>query len=263
MPERTAALPRAVQSGNLFQVPKVSRVAQYIYQKVIRRKPVPYQPSPKHPEYMLCFVEEELECGHTVTIHPHQNERLVARTRNCHECSGWFGGLKLPKKPTESVKKTVRSLKQSGYASGPVLGFACLCFVGFTCLSLWLAKHQTANTYRYAAPTDRFQILKRFPGGLNYQLRWIHSENGVTSTRFIHAHFCEGYIPPFSAGETLSYLAYQDVGSCWFIQGNTLGYDFELGPDGHDSLAPNCHEGSKGYVECEPVINEAIFPEEK
>src|SRR6185437_5712119 len=47
---------------------KISRVAHYIYQKVVRRKAIPYQPSPKNPKYLLCYVEEELECGHKLTI---------------------------------------------------------------------------------------------------------------------------------------------------------------------------------------------------
>jgi hypothetical protein len=151
--------------------------------------------------------------------------------------------------------------------AGSIFDWRVLYFAGSVCvicaaILLWHGRQQDQNTFRYYAPADKFQILKRFPDGFNYQFRWIHTENGTVSKRFIHAHFCEGFMPPFSAGETLTYLAYRDVGSCFLIQGQGLGYDFELDSRGHDSLAPNCHEGSRGYVECEPVLNEAVFTEE-
>ena len=39
-----------------------------VYQRVVRRTPVPFQPNAKNPKYLLCYVREELECGHTIDI---------------------------------------------------------------------------------------------------------------------------------------------------------------------------------------------------
>jgi hypothetical protein len=131
------------------------------------------------------------------------------------------------------------------------------------------AEHKhNSRTYRYFAPAngvagDKFQIWTRFPDGFNYRLRRLHyDESGrLTSKKWVHGKFCPGFMPPFSAGETLTRLEYEDLGSCWFIEADGLGYDFELDKSGHDSLSPNCHEASP-IVLCNPVLNEATFPEE-
>lgn len=53
--------------------------------KVIHRKPVPFQVSENAPNYLLCYVVETLECGHTVTTYP-QVDPLIAVRRDCKDC---------------------------------------------------------------------------------------------------------------------------------------------------------------------------------
>lgn len=68
-------------------------------QKVVRRRPVPHQPDPKgNPAYILVYIEETLECGHTLDVFPGELEPLIARRRSCHQCAGWNGALKLSKR---------------------------------------------------------------------------------------------------------------------------------------------------------------------
>jgi hypothetical protein len=69
---------------------------------VIERKPVPFMPYPKNPEYLLAYCTETLECGHKFDFYP-QADKLIARRRNCPEC------VALPKKkPAQSVRALVR-----------------------------------------------------------------------------------------------------------------------------------------------------------
>src|SRR6185312_14875714 len=139
---------------------KISRVAHYIYQKVVRRKAIPYQPSPKNPKYLLCYVEEELECGHKLTIYPNDGETLTARKRNCHECSSWFGGLKLlpGKKANASILRSYERIKkQAGKSIWPLV-FAALAFCAFV-----LIAHPWAKTRVYCSsctPQTSFRVLK-------------------------------------------------------------------------------------------------------
>jgi hypothetical protein len=48
-------------------------VAEYILQKVVRRKPVPFLKSEKDLKNLGCYILETLECGHTVEVHPERN----------------------------------------------------------------------------------------------------------------------------------------------------------------------------------------------
>lgn len=71
---------------------------------VVRREPFPFQPNENQPQ-LFVFVTETLECGHTLDIIPSETEPLIAKRRNCHECSGYYGALRLtPKKSPTSVK---------------------------------------------------------------------------------------------------------------------------------------------------------------
>jgi len=75
------------------------------YQRVVSRIPVGFQPDAKKaPKQILCYVIETLECGHEKTVHPSDREPLTARSRVCHQCSGWFGALRLPRKPVRAKK---------------------------------------------------------------------------------------------------------------------------------------------------------------
>jgi len=71
---------------------------------VVFRKPIPYRPYEHVPDYLLAYVIETLECGHSLTIYPGEHEPLIAKRRACPECSGYYGALPLtPKKPVQSV----------------------------------------------------------------------------------------------------------------------------------------------------------------
>lgn len=69
---------------------------------VIRREPKPYRPFESEPKYLLCYVIEQLECGHELTVYP-QADPLIAKRRVCPNCQGLHAALP-PKKPTQSVK---------------------------------------------------------------------------------------------------------------------------------------------------------------
>jgi hypothetical protein len=77
------------------------------FKKVVRRKPVPFVPHPTDPKHLLYYVEEELECGHTVTVHPTGAETFTARKRSCYECTPWLNRPDLPEKLTGHVKKSL------------------------------------------------------------------------------------------------------------------------------------------------------------
>lgn len=216
---------------------KVSRVAQYIYQKVVRRKPVPFQPSPKEPKYLLCYVEEELECGHKIEVYPGDSETLTARTRSCHECAGWFGGLKLPpgKKPNASILRSYERIKkQAGKTSWWALIFA----GGTLGLFALIVLTHIPKVYVYQAPADTLQILGKVDP-FHYRMRQIHS--GPSFSREFSATFCSNYSPMFSEGETLTWLAYEDRGKCWSVSSKVLGYTFLRDAEGNVKLAPNCY----------------------
>jgi hypothetical protein len=238
----TSLVPESKQSA----AQKVSRVAQYIYQKVVRRKPVPYQPSPKEPKYLLCYVEEELACGHKVTVHLDGSETLTARTRACHECAGWFGGLKLPpgKKPNASILRSYERIKkQAGESQWWALIFGGA-WLGL--LALIVFTH-LPKLYVYQYPADTFQIVQKIDP-FHYRMRRIHSGLDSFSREFTTT-FCSNYPLAFSAGETLIWLAYEDKG-CWDVSGKELGYLFLRDDKGNVILAPNCYWKDDVLAEC-------------
>lgn len=55
-------------------------------QKVVHRRPVPYQPHAHVPKYLLCYIVETLECGHQRYAYP-PADPLIAKYRKCHKCS--------------------------------------------------------------------------------------------------------------------------------------------------------------------------------
>ena len=85
-----------VVSGTAPDDIRLLRMARQL-SSVILRTPHPYQPYPKNPQYLLCYVTETLECGHELVFYPHADP-LIARRRSCLECAA------LPeKKPVQSV----------------------------------------------------------------------------------------------------------------------------------------------------------------
>lgn len=70
---------------------------------VTLRTPKAHRPHDHVPEYILIYVVETLECGHTLTVYP-QSDPLIAKRRFCHECQGLLNSSSLPqKKPSTSV----------------------------------------------------------------------------------------------------------------------------------------------------------------
>lgn len=66
-------------------------------QKVTHRKPVPFQPHPAEPTYLLVYVVETLACGHQFTIYP-QVDPLITMRRNCPNCGPRLIPFPIPKK---------------------------------------------------------------------------------------------------------------------------------------------------------------------
>ena len=82
----------------------------YVFQKVVRREPFGVQPDPRDLKYILCGMREFLACGHEKVIPATPEETFTARVRNCWECSGWAGRLKLPEKEAEQVQNQTRQV---------------------------------------------------------------------------------------------------------------------------------------------------------
>lgn len=77
--------------------------AKAVLRRVLHRRPVPFMPHAHVPEYLLCFIVETLECGHTVDVYP-PDDPLIAVRRRCHACdSGKVVEIDAPKKPAVSV----------------------------------------------------------------------------------------------------------------------------------------------------------------
>ena len=129
------------------------------------------------------------------------------------------------------------------------IAFAALVFV----LLLYVGKRESARDYTYSAPADVHQVLVRH-GAYHYQLNHIH--NGSAHTE--EAVFCPNYEPQLSAGQTLTWLHYMDLGKCWNIQPEGYGYRLQRDSAGRPTLAPNCHAGPE-VVACEPNFKEARF----
>ena len=66
--------------------------------KVVYRRPEPFMPYPNEPQYLVCFITETLECGHTLDVFP-QSDPLIAVRRRCQECQDV-----VPKKLPQSVR---------------------------------------------------------------------------------------------------------------------------------------------------------------
>jgi hypothetical protein len=77
--------------------------AKAILKRVVHRKPVPYMPHATEPQYLLCYVVETLECGHSVTVYP-QADPLIAPRRRCQECGGNLVVMEGTRKPSASVR---------------------------------------------------------------------------------------------------------------------------------------------------------------
>lgn len=153
-------------------VERLSRVAHYIYQRVIRRKAIPFQPSPKNSSHLLYFVKEELECGHTVEVYPDGVETFTARKRNCHECSSWFGGLKLPegKKPNASILRSYERIKkQAGKTQWWAIAVAAFCTASFISIAYLCRPKLTIWQY----PEDEVRVLAQY-SPFDFQLQQIH-----------------------------------------------------------------------------------------
>jgi hypothetical protein len=87
-------------AGNEVQVRLMPNLR--LLRLVIQRKPIPFMPYPKNPQYLLAYCTELLECGHQVDFFP-QADPLIARRRSCPDCAA------LPqKKPVQSVRSAAR-----------------------------------------------------------------------------------------------------------------------------------------------------------
>lgn len=223
-----------ISESNVPVAEKVSRVAQYIYQKVVRRKPIPFQPSPKNPKYLLCYTEEELECGHKLTVYPSAIETLTARKRSCHECSSWFGGLKLPpgKKPNASILRSYERIKNSKGASFWPLVFASLTVCGFIVLA-----HPWAKTRVYClgcTPQTSFRVIKSYNKRDFLMQRVVDGVSEPPEMR----RFDED--SPLEMGFTLTYLKFEDRGSVWSVRGIDPYFRLLRNENGWPTLPSNC-----------------------
>lgn len=80
---------------------------QAVLRRVVHRKPIAHMPFAHIPEYLLVYVVETLECGHTVDTYP-QCDALIAKYRRCKRCDEMnLAAANVPKKPSASVKLPV------------------------------------------------------------------------------------------------------------------------------------------------------------
>ena len=192
---------------------RVPRALQFIYQKVVRRKPVPFIPNEKNPEYILCYVKEELECGHTIVVHPHDGETLTARKRSCHECSGFIAGLKLPelKKKAQSVKETVKRKAQAGSMWWPI-AFVAACAL----LAVYLI-HPFARTYvlcslaECASPRVSLRVIQKLRPKAYVLQEVVDGVPEAPEVRYFDID------PPFQPGFTIAKLKFEDRGDEWAV----------------------------------------------
>lgn len=224
---------------------KVSRVALYIYQRVISRKIVPFQPSPeKSPGYLLAYVEETLECGHKVTVYPIDGEHFTARKRSCHECSGQFGGLILPKKkPSVAALRQPRK-RQAGKVNWWAIGFA-FCSAAAVAIVLIV---KTPATKILLAPETYVRVLHQY-NAYDFQLQEV--VHGVPQQPSVW-HFCHDFAPQFEAGYTLTQLKWFDNGSCSEIAPRYIhhAYHIERDKGGLPTVPRNCINTSDQPVFC-------------
>jgi len=232
---------------------------KYAYQKVVRRQIFARRPYPKKdPNYILTGAKELLECGHEIEVFPSEMETLTARKRNCHECSGWFGGLEIKKPIKKAARDVERGMRQAGESIWWPLAFAMAVLILFG----YISKRESARDFTYSAPSDIYRILRRADAN-HYELRHVHRELGqIKYVRTQRAVFCTSYAPDLSAGQTITFIHYLDLGSCWDISGKDYHYTLETKDGHHPTLAPNCFVNGKNMTECSPNEKEANFPEE-
>ena len=149
------------------------------------------------------------------------------------------------------VADLVRPLRvQRGRVIWAPVGFA----LGMCLVLVWLAHRQSTRDFTFSAPADTFQILNRYDA-YHYQFRHLH--NGIP-VKTLPVTFCQNYEPQLSAGQTLIWLHYSDLGRCWDIQPEGYGYSFETTDGLHPTLAPNCFVEQDMTV-CSPNPTEARF----
>lgn len=113
-----------------------------------------------------------------------------------------------------------------------------LCVLAYCSIFLALVlRPVTGSTYIYAAPTDKWRVIAEPPaserqaayaGGWEFMMQRVH--NGVPlPAQFMR--FCLDYRPRFQIGYTLTYLAFDDHGSCVSIKAKDRWYQIERGPD--------------------------------
>ena len=145
----------------------------------------------------------------------------------------------------------LRLRRNAGFSPWPPLAFALSVLVA---LAIW-AHRQTSRDFTFSAPADKFQILRRFDA-YHYQFRWIHNGLAIADMPVV---FCPNYEPQLSAGQTLTWLHYQDLGRCWDISLDNYGYNPETRDGIHPTLAPNCFVNDRDMTECKPNQMEARF----
>ena len=86
---------------------------KFAMRRVVFRKPVPFMPHVREPKYLLVYVIETLECGHTLRVFP-QSDPLIARARHCQSCDeDEVTPIDVPKKPPESVRLPIVERKRA------------------------------------------------------------------------------------------------------------------------------------------------------
>jgi hypothetical protein len=67
-----------------------------VYVKVVSRKPHAFYRDEKNKDYLIAYVTETFECGHSEDFNfLDEGEPLTAKRRLCHACSGTFGAIKI------------------------------------------------------------------------------------------------------------------------------------------------------------------------
>jgi len=243
--------PFGIYRGRLSPKSKAARqtlceLAQLIYQKVVSRKPVPFQVNPTLPN-LACYVEETLECGHVTVVYPGELETLTARKRSCHECAGAFGGLLLgnpAKKRAQSIAAARR--KMAGQTPWWALGFA----VGCASLLVFAVASRWPKTFYYSYPTDYLRVVQRL-NDRDFMVQRVDHGKALDVTMM---RFCSDYLPWVEGGHTFSWIRYDDHRSCQSIGPEDRGFDVVRDSKGLPVLAPNCHfdwSTPNGHVVCD------------
>ena len=143
----------------------------------------------------------------------------------------------------EIARDLSRRLRNRGASPWWPLVFACTTFV----VLVLVAQRRTMKDFTYL---ERLQILQRYDA---YHYKMSHL--GVP----FDVKFCPNYEPQLSAGQTIVWIHYADLGRCWDILPEGYGYRLQRDAAGNPTLAPNCFVNDRDVTECKPNPTEARF----